>query len=168
MIPLLRLLMDAPKFSGRSASGACQQCSYMQKSGRGVLGVFRIRKLTSLLAMVGVLFHAGLVVRHSSLMASVTIERAALADAFGVICHGNANADVSPDGQSPAAQDPIQKQARCPICLGFAGAAAVLPELPAYHLEHYATVAIALVAVDAAAPAIDALWPPGRGPPVDA
>jgi hypothetical protein len=130
--------------------------------------VVRIRKLLSLLAMVGVLFHAGLVVRHSSLMAGVTIERAVLAGAFGVICHGNPSAGESFDAQSPATQDPVQKQARCPICLGFASAAAVLPELPACHIERYATTAIAQAAVEAVAPASHALWPPGRGPPVDA
>ncbi len=123
-----------------------------------------IRKFASLLATIGVLLHAGLIVRHNSLMAAADYERAALADAFGVICHSQADTD-DPSDRSDA-DVPSKRPSHCPICLGFSSAAAVLPELPFHSFRPGVKKSWApSFAILRVTDGIGAWWPPGRGPP---
>jgi hypothetical protein len=46
------------------------------------------RRWLALAAILGVLIHAGLFIRHNAMTLGMALDRAALADAFGEICHG--------------------------------------------------------------------------------
>lgn len=123
-----------------------------------------IRRIAAVLATIGVLLHAGVIVRHNSMMVAADYERAAAV--LGVICHdGRDGDDVSGAPSSP--QDPSGKPLRCPICLGFT-AAAILPDQPAQPPGHAADVSALPLASQHQASSHDSLWPPGRGPPAAA
>jgi hypothetical protein len=83
------------------------------------------RRLLSLLAIIGVLLHAGLFVRHNAMMVRAALDRAALADIFSEICSGKSGSSANPDATFPG--DHGSPESHCPDCLTFAGAVALLP-----------------------------------------
>ena len=85
----------------------------------------RFERMISLLAVIGVLLHAGLLVRHNGVMLDGAMDRIALDFAGGVICHGGGE-DTQPNSGMPA---PSSKLPNCPVCVGTAAAAAILPPL---------------------------------------
>lgn len=120
------------------------------------------RRLISLLAIVGVLLHAGIFVRHNAMMLGAALDRAAFADIFSEICRGGPNS-VSPDAPHP--QNPGDPESHCPDCLGV-GAAALFPVIFVDHDAVYSIVSDTFISSDVVRPNILVLWPPGRGPPV--
>jgi hypothetical protein len=132
-----------------------------------VVIIFRViimhRRLISLLAIVGVLLHAGIFVRHNAMMLGAALDRAAFADIFSEICHGDPNS-VSPDAPHP--QNPSDPESHCPDCLGFVGAAALFPAIFADYDAVYSIISDTFISSDVVRPNIPVLWPPGRGPPL--
>lgn len=125
-----------------------------------------LRRLISLVAMLGVLLHAGLIVRHSTIMLSAKLLHNDLVSALGVICHSDGTIKEVPASELPAVPAPSDTQSDCPICMGMIAAAAVLPSTTA--MRHPADRASERVAVvgEAIAPRLAATWPPPRGPPI--
>lgn len=133
-------------------------------SGRGRTAVARFRSVVSLLAIVGVLLHAGLLARHNGMMLQATLLHQELATALGVICHGEGGGTqrTATPVDLPA---PTGDQSECPICMGMSAAAAVLPafELPTVTFSGE-TTRLAMIA-EIIRQRLDRLVPPPRGPP---
>ena len=55
----------------------------------------RLRPLIHILAVLGVLVHAGALVRHNTAMVGATLEYNALLSDVGSICHGNPDSSGS-------------------------------------------------------------------------
>jgi hypothetical protein len=111
------------------------------------------------LAVLGLLLHAGLLVRHG-----VQATQAGAADLVLTICHGDGTAPTETRWPQPG--DPAGSQKTpCPVCTGALAGAAVLPAeavLPlAWTFEAALDVGSALVIF----PARTEVPPPGRGPP---
>jgi hypothetical protein len=122
------------------------------------------RRLVGVLAIIGVLLHAGLFIRHNAIMLRAALDHAALADVFSEICVGQANSSGSPDAAHPRNHD--GPQSRCLDCLSCASAVALLPATSANHDATYATASDSLIPSDVEGPHSLELWPPGRGPPL--
>ena len=122
------------------------------------------RRLVSVLAIIGVLLHAGFFIRHNAMMLGATLDHAALADVFSEICSGQSNSSASPDAAHPRNQD--GSQSRCLDCLSCASAAALLPTSANYDAT-YAVASDSLIPSHVVRLNSLAFWPPGRGPPLD-
>ena len=85
----------------------------------------RFERIISLVAVVGVLLHAGLLVRHNGIMLDAAFDRLALSFAGGVICHGDGSG-IQPASGMPAHSG---EMANCPVCVGAMAGAAILPPL---------------------------------------
>jgi hypothetical protein len=85
----------------------------------------RFERIISLVAVIGVLLHAGLLVRHNGIMLDAAFDRLALSFAGGVICHGDGS------GMQPAPGTPSHsgEMANCQVCVGAMAGAAILPPL---------------------------------------
>jgi hypothetical protein len=130
------------------------------------VSMVRLRRWVSLVAIAGVLLHAALIVRHNSLMVGADAERAVVAAILGSICHGDAQT-ASADSQLPS--DPATtKQPRCPICLGFTGGMAVLPDVFDGCIQRYAVALGMETDVATTVSVVGMRRPPARGPPLDA
>ena len=90
----------------------------------------RTRGLIGIIAMLGVLLHAAIVVRHHGLMLNAQLQYQALAADFRVICHGT----VTPsEAELPNLPRPASTDYDCPVCSGLVGIfalAAVEPIAP--------------------------------------
>jgi hypothetical protein len=111
------------------------------------------------LAVLGVLMHAGLTVRHA-----VHATQVASADLVLTLCRGDGSTPT--ETRWPMPGDPAGSQKTpCPVCTGAMAGAAVLPAQTGLPLvltfEAAAEVGSALVIV----PARTEVPPPGRGPP---
>jgi hypothetical protein len=120
------------------------------------------RRWIGCLAIIGMLLHAGLFVRHTAMMLGGALASAALAAAFGEICSGASGSARSPDSALP--QNPASRQNHCPDCLGFAGAALLPPTLP-FYVTFYSIASDTVFSAAAVSSADVPLWPPGQGPP---
>jgi hypothetical protein len=122
------------------------------------------RRLVSLLAIIGMLLHAGLFVRHNAMMLGVALDRAAFVDAFDEICLGKSNSPATSDAGHP--QNKGDPQAHCPDCLGFAGAVALLPTISVNYDASYSIASDVLFSSQVISTDGLLLWPPGRAPPL--
>jgi hypothetical protein len=88
----------------------------------------RLRRLIGLLATLGVLLHAGFLVRHNTSALRSALDHRSLAVALGFICHsGEMVAEASvPD--LPQVPQPTGQKGECPICAGQAAASAILAD----------------------------------------
>jgi hypothetical protein len=126
----------------------------------------RSRTWIHVLALIGVLLHAGAVARHTGILLGAALQGNSLAADLGVICHGGANA---PGPELPAAPAPSSPQTSCPICMGLAPVAALLAAA-----ESLAAPATGEIALQTPAPSPGLLQtpfaacPPARGPPTRA
>jgi hypothetical protein len=122
------------------------------------------RRLLSLLAIIGVLLHAGLFVRHNAMMVGAALERALLTEIFSEICAGKPDSPASPDATYP--RDHGNPESHCPDCLACAGAVALLPTI---FVDFDATYSIASdppISSQVVSSNRLVLWPPGQGPPL--
>jgi Protein of unknown function (DUF2946) len=125
----------------------------------------QLRRLISVMAMFGVLLHAGLLVRHSVSMTAAGFEHAALQTSLSTFCHGGGGVSQLPAAETPDLPQPSNTGGDCPICSGVCGAAVVLPAVDAYIATPDRTAEkIAARAEILALRKADA-WPPSRGPP---
>lgn len=78
------------------------------------------RRLVNLVALLGVLVHAGLVVRHNAVMLGAHLDRQGLIAALGVICHGSGQDAAVTDAELPWVPPPSEQQTgECPLCAGL-------------------------------------------------
>ena len=126
--------------------------------------MFRWRQIVGLLALVGVLLHAGLVVSHATVMLHAMLGDGDGMGAIGVICHGGKGAVASPT--TPADETPRQDQrSECPICMGYGPAVTLLSEISVpKHVPHEISVRQTVVA-EIIARRMAAVRPPSTGPP---
>ena len=81
----------------------------------------RWRRYINLVALIGVLMHAGMIVRHHQVMLGAHLERQKLISALGVICHGNGQTTAPSDAELPWVPPPSDQQNnQCPLCAGLA------------------------------------------------
>ena len=125
----------------------------------------RLRQWISILAVFGVLLHAGAIVRHNAAMADASFQHQALVDSLTQICHGAGPGSVNP-ADLPYVPPPNDTQNGCPICSGL-GSPVALCSPPA-------VAALVLApATETFSPhahrvptAAHAVCPPARGPPL--
>lgn len=122
----------------------------------------RYRTWVSLLALFGVLLHAGFIVRHNTSMFSTTPGQA-LANAVGVICHAGTGSASSKS--LPNVPDPRGKNYGCPICMGCISAVAVMPDMLTIPVAPDQISAQIAVIGKTIRYRMAAVCPPSRGPP---
>ena len=127
------------------------------------------RKLVGLVAIFGVLLHAGLIVRHSTSMIAAQIQHTELAAALGVICHGGGSAVALPASEIPNIPSELPASGGgtqdCPLCMGFGMASAVLPDRIAVRNLPVASSARQEIVAIIIARRMAAVRPPSTGPP---
>jgi hypothetical protein len=127
-------------------------------------GVMRANRWVSLLALFGVLLHAGLLVRHNNIVLAA-VQQQDLLFSYGIICE--VPADSRSDGQPQNQPSPFKKLYKCPICLGAVPGAS-LAGLLVLNIEPPASFVLPLkaaVTVAAVIPQFRAVHPPSRAPP---
>lgn len=87
----------------------------------------RSRRLIGIVALLGVLLHAGALVRHSSMMLTAVLQYQALVSDFTGICHGTAAATES---ELPVLPRPTGVEFGCPVCSGLVAAFVLPPSQP--------------------------------------
>jgi hypothetical protein len=127
----------------------------------------RLRRWTTIVALIGVLLHAGALVRHHGIMLGANLLEQAFADP-AAICFGGQDSTSRSSVGHPAAPKPSEAHSECPVCAGqapvFALAAPDATDVP---------VRFAVMArwfePERANPALrHAVCPPPRGPPASA
>lgn len=128
----------------------------------------RSRKWISVLALLGVLLHAGALARHNAVMTGAAFQYQALLTGLSQICHGSATGDVLAAADLPYVPRPSDAQNGCPICSGLSPAVAV--GAPKFEVAFVvAPVAFAFHPAAHCAPdSGHAVCPPARGPPAAA
>ncbi len=125
-----------------------------------------LRRVISILVLVGVLAHAGAVARHLVVMAEHLTETAIVAQLVdqGVICHTDSDAaDASASGAAQGAVPDKVKQS-CPICEGLASLFVLDPPL-APVLARIRPVGVYDHPTDQRVALLKRIRPQGRGPP---
>ena len=89
----------------------------------------RLRGWISVFAMLGVLLHAGALVRHHGVMLGAVLQYHALVSDLAEFCHGADNASRSP-ADLPSIPKPSDAKNGCPICSGQSPAFAVIAPAP--------------------------------------
>ncbi|MGE3066347.1 MAG: DUF2946 family protein [Hyphomicrobiaceae bacterium] len=87
------------------------------------------RRWIGMLAVLGVLLHAGALVRHNATMLGATAQANALLADLAVICHGTGTQDLAKTASLPDAP-PADPQSSCPLCSGLTPAFALASPLP--------------------------------------
>jgi hypothetical protein len=127
----------------------------------------RLRRWISIVVMMGVLLHAGFLVRHSLSMADATRQyHAILADLASLCRAGPANVTI-PASDLPRLPQPPDWTG-CPICAGPVSAFAIVGPQPAPLPVPTATATQLFSVGVAAAEPLRAAHPPARGPPAGA
>ena len=125
----------------------------------------RSRKWISVLALLGVLLHAGALVRHNAAMTGATFQYQALLTGLAQLCHGSATGDVLAAAELPYLPRPSDAQNGCPICSGLSAAAALpAPEPTSIFVPPPPAVAF-YVDTHCVPDSGHAVCPPARGPP---
>jgi hypothetical protein len=125
----------------------------------------RTRKWIGILALFGVLLHAGAVVRHNAAMTGAIFQYQALVTSLAEICHGSGMASTVPPSDLPYVPRPSDAQSGCPICSGV-GSAIALAAPAAASIPLPQPVAIAFNPYgQRLCEAGYAVCPPARGPP---
>jgi hypothetical protein len=82
-----------------------------------------LRRLIGIFAIMGVLLHAGVLVRHNALMLNATLQYQDLVADLTAMCHG---AGTTSDSELPYIPRPSGADFGCPICSGIVAAVAVV------------------------------------------
>jgi hypothetical protein len=122
----------------------------------------RSRRLIGIVALLGVLVHAGALVRHNGMMLGALLQYQGLVADLTAMCHGSG---TPADADLPFLPRPTGAEFGCPICSGVVAAfalapvevAEIAPRLPGAHRQPPRLTASA---------SVERLGlPPGRGPP---
>lgn len=124
----------------------------------------RIAASIRVLAIIGVLVHAGLIVWHSASMLGMAIQRAELATALSEICHG-AGQVVSTSSELPDIPSGESDGGGCPVCKGLVSGIAILST--PFLIAHRPDVDVARMEIvgEAIARRLRPVRPPSRAPP---
>lgn len=124
----------------------------------------RSRKWISILALLGVLLHAGAIVRHNAAMTGANLQYQTLLTDLAQLCHGSGAGAVAA-ADLPYVPKPTDAQNGCPICSGLNPVVALaVPELAVVALSP--SVSIAFHSETHRVPGSGyAVCPPARGPP---
>ena len=128
----------------------------------------RVRRWISVLAALGVLVHAGAIVRHNAAMAGAALQYQALLTGLAQICHGGASATanaLAPE-ELPYVPRPSDAENGCPICSGLAPAVALTGPESTVDFAHLPAAAAVPGETGGLAGVGYAVCPPARGPPV--
>jgi len=128
----------------------------------------RSRKWISVLALLGVLLHAGAIVRHNAAMTGANLEYQSLVTGLSQLCHSATSGKVLAAAEVPFVPKPTDAQNGCPICSGLSPAVALTaPKLDVTFVP--APAAIAFRPPTRCTPESGhAVCPPARGPPAAA
>ena len=128
----------------------------------------RSRKWISVLALLGVLLHAGAIARHNAVMTGANLQYQALLTGLSQLCHSATSGKVLAVAELPFVPKPTDAQNGCPICSGLSPAVALAtPKLEGTFVP--ATVAITFQPDARCTPdSGHAVCPPARGPPAAA
>ena len=122
------------------------------------------RRAIGFWAILGVLLHAAILVRHNAVM--VRASQIGLAQDFplGVICRGGGT-ELPSSAELPSQPRAPDFGSECPICTGMMAVAATLPsfDLPKPTFSRPPTIRV-VVELPRSSLAIQ-FWPPSRGPP---
>jgi hypothetical protein len=122
------------------------------------------RRWISIVAIIGMLLHAGLFARHSAMALKAALGDAATAGFYGVICSTN-DVHIAVDRASQDPGDQSGHKPFCPFCLGVLSGAALLPAPFDFQVHQFYRVFDKRVAEITFRPAYHLYWPPGRAPP---
>lgn len=125
----------------------------------------RLRRWVSLIAVLGVLLHAGALVRHNGVMLAAAGVHAALTSDLLAICHGGVDAASNTLADLPSIPKPTNATSGCPLCSGPASAFALAA--PASHEFRVATAPLVYgrPLQPSLSPRGHAVCPPARAPP---
>ncbi len=124
--------------------------------------MLRVKAFIASLALLGMLLHAGLVVRHSTMTFDTLLSDAG-SFGIGVMCHRPDDLPQSTDEGAPT-QD--GSAASCPLCLTAGAIVAVLPPDFSVGVPTDARSARQEIIAEIAAPRLGPVCPPARGPPL--
>jgi hypothetical protein len=125
----------------------------------------RSRKWISILALIGVLLHAGAIVRHNAAMTGANLQYQTLLNGLSQICHSATSGKDLAAAELPFVPKPTDAQNGCPICSGLSSAVALTAPEPAAVFDP-TPVAIAFRFDTNGVPdAGHPVCPPARGPP---
>lgn len=125
----------------------------------------RSRKWISILALFGVLLHAGAIVRHNATMTGATLQYQALLTGLAQLCHGSATADVLAASELPYVPRPSDAPSGCPICSGLNSAVALASPEPVATVVPHPTEVAFYPDTHCVREFGHAVCPPARGPP---
>lgn len=117
------------------------------------------------LAIIGIILHAGLIVRHNAAMLGSHLQLAALTADLAEICHGAGGSSTDDQQQLPEMPSSGGDLGSCPICTGCISAVAVLPTPYAFSREPYVAAIRMEVVGDIITQRLARLRPPSRAPP---
>lgn len=128
----------------------------------------RSRKWISVLALLGVLMHAGAIARHNAVMTGANLQYQALLTGLSQLCHSATSGKVLAAAELPFVPKPTDAQNGCPICSGLSPAVALISPQPEVGFTP-APVAVAFHPDTQCTPdSGHAVCPPARGPPAAA
>ena len=129
----------------------------------------RSRKWISVLALLGVLLHAGAIARHNAAMTGATFQYQALLTGLAQLCHSSTTGKVLAAAELPYVPKPTDAQNGCPICSGLSPAIALAPAPSLKSFSFAAPAAVAFHPDTRCTPdSGHAVCPPARGPPAAA
>jgi hypothetical protein len=142
-------------------SDYCNHSSFVLSVKLGV--VMRINRWVNLLALLCVLLHAGLVVRHNHTVLAAILQQD-LPFSYGIICQTPASGQSS--NQPSEHSSPLKKISICPICFGAVpGAALAGPGALEVTLPAPCALPPKMAAATAVTPQFRAVLPPSQAPP---
>jgi hypothetical protein len=125
----------------------------------------RLRRWTALIALFGVLLHAGALVRHHGVMLGALLQEQAQRADLAFICHGGEDTSAPARGDLPGNPKPSSAKGDCPVCGGQVPAVAVVAPRGLDDPVRFAAMAH-WCEPERANPALrHAVCPPPRGPP---
>jgi len=116
--------------------------------------------------MIGVLLHAGALVRHNGSMLGAHLQYRTLVSDLLIFCHNGSDPSAKTLADLPSVPKPSDAQNGCPICSGQVPACALTgPEIavlpsPEFIASGWTAPLQYRVLLQGSA-----LWPPARGPP---
>ena len=87
-------------------------------------------------AVVGVLLHAGLVVRHHASMVSAKLAHQDLITSLSIICHSDGTTSKLAASEIPNIPEPTGNSGDCPMCSGMGLSGCHFTDARAFSLRH--------------------------------
>jgi hypothetical protein len=125
----------------------------------------RSRTWISVLAVLGVLLHAGAIARHNAAMAGAALDYRALLAGLTQICHGGSGTGRIDASELPYVPPPNDAQSGCPICSGLSPVLALAAPPAGLALAFAPSSPVSVREAYGVRGAENHLHPPARGPP---